>query len=324
MGFTTWPYENEVEAVMETYKFIGDNADVYGEFLDSEIPWSSWINDTPLPQAFLDNVNFKVSKKITGHKLLLSTSFLNIARDNLIADLDGTIPAHTSFNDPVIREAYLEHLVYLIERFNPDYLVFGMEVNELLVKAPAKWSEYQALANFIRQALKQQFPSLLIAESVTLHNWYDPGVADQQQFIDKITAHAALSDFTAVSFYPFLRAYDSVADYQSAFDFLHDHATKPIAITETGHIAEDLSVSSFNIDLPGDECGQKQYLETLLKNAQLNDYLFCLWWTHRDYDQLWEIFPAETKDIGRLWRDTGLIREDGEPRLAFNVWRERL
>jgi hypothetical protein len=159
---------------------------------------------------------------------------------------------------------------------------------------------------------------------VTLHNWYDPGVADQQAFIDEITAHAALSDFTAVSFYPFIRAYDSVADFQSAFDFLHDHSTKPIAFTETAHIAEDLSVASFNITVPGDECGQKQYLETLLKNAQLNDYLFCVWWTHRDYDKLWEEFPEETKDLGRLWRDTGLLSASGDARLSFDVWRERL
>src|SRR6187455_82080 len=59
MGFTTWPYNNEVEAVMDTYRFIEDNADMYAEFLDNQIPWSSWINNTPLPQAFLDDVNFK-------------------------------------------------------------------------------------------------------------------------------------------------------------------------------------------------------------------------------------------------------------------------
>ena len=324
IGFTTWPYNNEVDAVMDTYKFIEDNADIYAEFLDSEIPWNAWINNTPLPQAFVDNVNFKVSKKIPGRKLLLSTSFLNIGRDNIVADLNGSVPAHVTFNDPAIREAYLKHLVYLVDRLDPDYLVFGMEVNELLVKASAKWDSYQLLASFIRQSLKQKYPSLLVAESMTLHNWYNPGVADQQTFINKITAHAALSDFTAVSFYPFLRAYDSVDEYQSAFDFLHDHATKPIAITETGYIAEDLSVASFSINLKGNECGQKQYLETLFKNAQLNDYLFCIWWTHRDYDKLWEVFPAETKDIGRLWRDTGLVTGGGEPRPALEVWRETL
>ncbi len=64
----------------------------------------------------------------------------------------------------------------------------------------------------------------------------------------------------------------------------------------------------------------KDYLETLLLNAHNQNYEFVIWWAYRDYDKLWNTFPDEYKDIGKLCRDTGLIDEKGKERPSLNVW----
>src|SRR5690606_38448064 len=42
MGFSSWPYAATAEAVDDTYRFISENADVYSEHIDANIPWNAW------------------------------------------------------------------------------------------------------------------------------------------------------------------------------------------------------------------------------------------------------------------------------------------
>ncbi len=90
---------------------------------------------------------------------------------------------------------------------------------------------------------------------------------------------------------------------------------------ETGHLAENLSIPTLNVSINGDECGQNAYLETLLTNAQVQDYEFVIWSAHRGYDALLQIFPEEVKDSVRLWGDTGLLDENGNKRVSCATWK---
>ena len=129
-------------------------------------------------------------------------------------------------------------------------------------------------------------------------------------------------DFVAVSFYPFFKGQHTKEEFQQAFNFLHDKVNKPIAFVETTHIAEDLSVPAFDLFIEGDECEQNAYLEILLANAQKENYEFVIWWAYKDFDSLWQTFPDEVKDVGKLWRDTGLIDENGNERKGYLTWRK--
>lgn len=128
-------------------------------------------------------------------------------------------------------------------------------------------------------------------------------------------------DFVAISYYPFFQQLENVDEYQKAFDFLHSQTNKRIAFAETTQIAEDLIVSGLNLNILSSQGIQKHYLETLLLNAYREDYEFIIWWCHRDYDALWQTFPASVKDLGQLWRDSGLLDEDGNERSALSSWR---
>lgn len=321
MGFSTWSYGPDMGDINTTYSFINENADIYSEQVDDVIPWNSWINDLPLPDQFITKIQDKVSRKIPNHQLLLSVSLLNTGRDNLIEGFDGKVPEHNAINDEIIQSAYLKHLKYVIDKMAPDYLILAMEGNDLYLKDVNKWLEYKLLMEEIRAEIRNTYPSIQISESITLHNWYNPDVNNPEAYIVEIASYISNFDFASISFYPFFKGQNSKTQYQEALDFLHDHITIPIAVVETAHLAEDLIVPSINLSLSGSECQQNDYLEVLLENAQKEDYEFVIWWTHRDYDKLWNTFPDELKEIGSLWRDTGLLDEDGKERAAMETWK---
>ncbi len=161
-----------------------------------------------------------------------------------------------------------------------------------------------------------------MSESITLHNWFNPNVENPAEYISEMSNYVNQNlDFAAISYYPFFKGQHTATEFQQAFDFLHSEVTIPIAFVETNHLAENLEISGFNLNIKSDECEQLAYLETLLYNAHNENYPFIIWWAYRDYDQLWATFPTEFQDIGKLWRDTGLLNEDGKERPSFIVWK---
>ena len=322
MGFTSWPYGPDASDVEDTYDFIEKNADIFVEHIDNNIPWDAWINDTALPTEFTNEIAFKNSNKIGGHSFLLSVSVLNIDRDDLANDFDGQPPFYDRVNDPDIIDAYEQHIKYLITELSPDYLVISIESNEFRINSPEQWNDYVLMIDEVTDRVKMAFPSLPISESTTLHNLYDKVVADDPNYTQEIFARMTEWDFVAMSYYPFFQGLETQSEVQQAFDFLHQNVSKPIAFVETSTIAEDLVIDDANIHIDGDRCSQKDYLEVLLNNAQSEDYEFVIWWAHRDFDELWETFPDEVKNLGKIWRDTGLLDEDGAERPAFHTWSE--
>ncbi len=320
LGFTTWTYAPTLEAVNDTYSFIANNSDIYAEHIDNKIPWDAWINDLALPTEFTNEIIGRANRKMIDKELLLSVSLLTLNRDELASDFDDTTPSYTNLDDASIKNAYFKHINYLVDAFNPDYLVIAIEVNELNLKSPEKWDSYKTLIVDVKSRIKQSYPDLKVSESISLHNLYEPEVANPKSHIAEIFNHINQNDFVAISFYPFLKNLSSKSDFQKVFDFLHANTTLPIAFVETAHIAENLVIPNLSVSIDGDEIGQSDYLETLLENAGNQNYEFIIWWAHRDFDALWETFPEEVKDLGQVWRDTGLLSESGKERPAYSVW----
>ena len=320
MGFTSWPYAPTIESVDNTYHFIADNSDIYCEHIDSNIPWNSWINDLPLPIEFINDITARQSRKLPNTKLVVSVSLLNLDRNDLEFDYDGQIPNYSSMNDLHIEDAYFQHIKYIVNQLNPNYLIVAIEVNELLKNTPSKWDEYKLLMGNVNTRIQQEFPSLSISESMTLHNLYEPDVPNPQSYIEELVDYANTMDFVSISFYPYFKGLQTNEEFQNAFDFLHDNINQPIAFAETGHLSEDLVIDSYEISIHGNENEQNNYVEKLLVNAQEENYEFVIWWTHRDYNELWETFPLELQDVGKIWISTGLINEDGNEKEAYSTW----
>ena len=322
MGFTTWPFARTVQAVDDTYQFLVNNADIYAEHIDNAIPWNAWINNTALPSNFVNNIQSKANRRIAGSKLLLSVGLLNNTRDELMQDVDGTIPSYTHLNDIHIINAYYKHVHYLVNTLQPDRLVIAIEVNKLLLVNPAKWDEYKLMIAEVKAKIKNDYPSLPISESMMLHVLLDAKSHNLDTYINEIFTYTNQLDFTSISFYPFMNNLHTKINFQSAFDFLHQHTTNTIAFVETGNISKNLVIPNMNIDIQGNETEQRQYLETLCTNAQEHQYCFVIWWTHRDYTALWQTLPPEIQDLGSTWLSTGILKDNGTKRPSYASWRK--
>ncbi|MDX1348905.1 MAG: hypothetical protein R3279_01595 [Putridiphycobacter sp.] len=318
MGFSTWSFGPTLANVNESYDFVTSNGDVYSEHMDHKVPWEAWMNGTELPLEFTNLVADKVNRQPNNVDLLLSISFLNSDRSGIMEDFNGEKPS-VAMDDSTVIEAYFKHVCYLVDELQPMYLVYSIESNELLVNNPDAWPAFRKAMTTIGEKLTLKYPNLLMAESVTLHSWYKNDATVNTEA--EVEAIVNSGSFAAISFYPFFKGLHSTTDFQEAFDFLHSKVNIPIAFVETNHLAEDLIVDEYALNIKSDEKEQEDYLATLLLNAHQKQYHFVIWWAHRDYDALWETFPEEVKALGKIWRDTGLKDENGKDRRAMKLWR---
>lgn len=321
MGFSSWIYAPTIEAINGTAEFLKNNGDFYTEQIDEHLPWNEVMKGEKWPDKFMENINGRISRRIANNKLLLALTPLNDDRNGVLKNIDGTVP-ELSFGSPKLIEAYYSYCDKMVSLFKPDYLLIGIESNELLKKQPHLWKEYLIFSNEVFSKLKKKYPSLPISQSVTLHVLINPEVKSLTEYRRKISLFTRGFDFFGVSFYPHFLAYKTEKQFQSAFDYLHKFTRKPIAFTETANIAETVNLPKYKIVLESTPLAQKEYLQTLFKNAQKKDYMFISWWAHRDCDRLVDIFPAHVRDLGRIFQDTGIVDEEGRERPSYDVWQK--
>lgn len=320
MGFSTWPYAATTAARNETYDFLESNGDAYSEQFDDHIPWFGLIDGKPFPEPATADLNNRVNNLIQNHELIMSVSLFNPDRNNLITAYNGEIPGYSSLADQPLEDAYVAYITTILDKFpNTTYLIVAMEINEFYTNNPDQWESYKTLISAVKSRLYVQYPTLKISESITLHNFVQ---STDLEYINTITEYVNTLDFVAISYYPFMHGALEDQQIQDAFDFLHSKITKPIAFVETGQIAEELDLP--DIVLAADECTQKDYVQTLLANAQEQNYEFVIWWTHKDYDELFETLDEQTKPLARIWRDAGLVNQSDQERPGLREWKSIL
>src|SRR5262245_26574531 len=329
LGFTSWPSAATVEAVTGAYTFIAAHGDLLAEHIEEGVPWQAAADGKPFPMEFVQKMQGRTRNRPKGVKVLLSITPLDMGRKGFadLVDDKGKRAApkewtDKKFNDPGVKSAYLTYVLWMIDTFKPDYVLTGIETNEILNNRPDAWGAYRELSAHVRGEVKKKYPKLLVAESVTLHKLLEKRnkkLADYQKSIREFVAD---HDFCAVSFYPFFQGQHKAAEFDDSLTFLTTFTDKPLAIAETGHPAEDLDVKRWNLNFRTTPEEQNAYVTALLKRAQVDRYLFVTWFASKDFDELWATFPDAVKDIGRLWRDTGLVDEKGKERPALGTWKK--
>jgi len=326
MGFTPWPYGMTEQAVEDTYQAIARHGDMINHHLES-VPWKEALSGEPFAQGFRQNIENRRKRTPKGHKVVLSISALDQGRKSIAlyyGDKENMpLPPEISgkrFNDAVVEKAYFEYCRRMAEFFHPDYLVVGIETNELLNNSPQQWADYRAMSGAVRKKLKAAFPKIPVAESVTLHKLLEKGNRDLEGYRAEIREFVADHDFLAVSFYPFLAGLRTPEEFARALAFLKEFSKQRIAICETGHAAEDIVAETWQLRIPSSPSEQNDYVKALLEAASRDRYLFVNQWCWKDFDELWRSFPAEVKDLGRIFRDTGLVDEQNRERAAFRTW----
>jgi hypothetical protein len=332
MGFTPSEYDATPQALEDTYAFIGRHADLIAHHFVKGVPWPEAYDQQPYPAAVEQDLRYRERKRAARQKVFLALSPITVAAEGLGGywGASGNMPRPGSwkrkdFDDPAVITAYTHFCSTMIQRFRPDFMAYGVEVNGLVKDAPAEWPRFVRFAKLVYSALKAEHPALPIFVSLQLDYFW----ADEPQQREAIKQILPYTDYIAVSTYPYIDRYADPRDIPR--DYLARLAAvapaKPFAVAETGFAAKD--VRAFGTRIPGGEVWQDAYLRFLLAESQRLRSKFVVWFIPRDYDLLVDRLkalhiPQATIDLYGLWKSNGLVDAHGNKRRALDTWTEWL
>ncbi len=331
MGVNPFPYELSAEAIEATQLWILDNTDLVSIKLDEGVPWQEALeNKNTYDPAFEGSLDWK-GKKPQDKKVFLSMTPLNKDKNGMAGYRGAAenMPNPDPWNkkdldDPLVAKAYLNFCREMIRRFKPDYMAYGIEVNNL-IKFPAKWKKFVPLARDLYATLKKENPQLPLILTLSTETATEPEQATAQR--KQIGEILPYTDLIAVTAIPYIKEPNPAKLPKTYFAQMASLAPqKPFAIAETAFLAEDVNadIGALHIERVGKAAWQADYLKFCFDEGVKHNAKFIVWMIPRDLDKLYETLPPIIREVLLPIKDTGLLDGAGNPRKAFEVWSQWL
>lgn len=328
MGMVPWPYAYTVEAIFNTYVTIGNHADLIAHQMDDGVPWDKALANESYHENIEEDFDFRLDQAIPGHKVYLAINPIGAISDNRtgIAEYwDSTnnmeLPAgweDKEFDDADVITAYTNHVLYMIRRFDPDYMAYGIEVNMLAENDPEAFEKYLIFVEQVYTEVKNNYPDIPLFLTIVIETYLN-NLTNQKKVVQKLLPY---TDYIAVSSYPYDNIENPANLPDNWFSQMHDLAPeKPFVVAETGFLAEDLILEKYNINYTGSETWQAEYVEFLLEKAHALNAEFVVWFVPRDYDEGWiTMQQLGVDEMDGAWKDTGLYDGKGNARRSLTIW----
>ncbi len=321
MGFTSFPYDATLDALVETRRFVKAHGDIIAFHIEG-VPWAECLEGRPFSPELVRDWDGQKAATPEGGKVYLAIS----PGRGTLKEAEKSLPIPESlrgkpYDDPLVKRAYLAYCRRMRDLFKPDYLGIGIEVNEIHQADPRAWRAYADLHRLVYRELKKDHPDLPIFASFTLHGMLNKEGKEREAMLAAYRQIMPQNDLVAVSFYPFMRG--GTTAYAGCLAWLERNFGKegrPFAIVETGEAADRLRFPGSGQVIEGTPEKQAAYYEALLDFARTHETRFVISFLHRDYDALWEKIKGGAPEAFLAWRDCGLLDEGGKARPAFQVW----
>ena len=329
MGFTPWPYDSTQAAVDDVYQRIQDDGDIVDHHIMVGVPWQEALQGLPYHPNVDADLTARLQMMQPGKATFLAIDSLSGVRDGLAANwgqnFNEPLPApwdSRGFDDTEVAAAYLAFALDLIDRFDPVYFNYGTEISELMLNDPDAFNAYVSFAQTVYEGIKAQHPNLPVMVSIAFKS---PGSAEMATISSGFDRIRDYTDIVGVSVYPyiFFNHADKGDPDNMPSDWLSQASVlaqgKPIAITETGWIGENLVIPAYSVNVPSNVQFQQAYASRLLAEADSMDVEFVIWWTIVDFDALWNGVLLQDP-VASIWRDIGLVDENLMARPAMTEW----
>lgn len=235
------------------------------------------------------------------------TERLGIAIDWLGDDREGVRCRDKkpwAFANDSAADAFVAQAANFVQRYQPDYIVLGVEVDYYAVSLPTDFPSYVDAFVRARDTVKTIAPRTLVGVSFQYeHSTWLPG-SSSNLLADMLSVFGEPSDFIGLSLYPFQQGFKANEIGVNYFGQLRN-IDQPLAIIETGW--------------PGRDRAQGEYVENLLSAADEFGIRLVVWTAGGD------VPPAVLRPGTPKWAATiGLWGLGGEPKPALSVWRSWL
>lgn len=316
-GFFPSPIRVEIQSVFDTYKRIGQHADVV--LLQQNVPWSEFAAGSDVKsQTIIDMTN----QTILAHQQSLETIFVVDPLNGLNRREFVKLPAgwKPSFGNPNLCAAFKNFALRVARDFHPRYLGLASEINTYADAFPEDFPNYVSLYNEVYATVKAESPQTQV---FVTFQWEDlnnliPGADEGRARFhtnwELVDAFEPNLDLWVISTYPFgafHSASEIPADYYTS---LLTRTDKPLAVAEGGFSSE--SIPPFG----GSDQDQIDYLNSI--HDQLGARLtFWIYLIINDLDMS-SYSPKMDKDQGtlNLFSSMGFYDVDGNPKPALEVW----
>ncbi|MGD2073211.1 MAG: hypothetical protein PVG65_06965 [Candidatus Thorarchaeota archaeon] len=330
MSMTPHPYDYVPEATNETYAFVNTHTDMICHHFDNGIPWPEAYEQTEYHSAVEGDLDFRVKKLQKNQPVYLAIAPLHSDRYSMALYWGESSQMERpgewkgkEFDDPQVITAYINFCTDLIERFDPLYMNYGVEVNgNWRSESDPHFQKFLIFSQQVYTALKETYPDLPIFISLMKTTGK---LTESQKIINTLLLQ--YSDYVTVSSYPFGIIAGGAPGHPDNLprDWFSSMAAlapeKPFAVAETGYNAEDLIIPEYNWDIEGKEEWQAAYVIFLLEEMNRLDAKFVVWFVSWDYDLAYE--RIESMDFPpwvKIWKDCGFLDEEGTPRQSLGIW----
>jgi len=191
--------------------------------------------------------------------------------------------------------AYVNYATWIANAFSPKYLVIMIENNLYYVHCGGNTASWQALVNIERtayDAVKAQFPGMIVFPSFKLEDLYDQSLAgfDQAEYgalanLKRDRLGIATYPFGIQLSYGFANPYELPSDYLTRVRDLNP-SEPPIVITETGWNSASLAISYNSACYPNliysDPSFENAYSQFLIYSGYVGGFDAIAWWSDRD------------------------------------------
>jgi hypothetical protein len=323
MGLTPFPYNITQEAVDNTYQFLSEHTDIIGHHFDSGVPWPEAFNNQEYHQQVQQNLNTRLQHKNNLQETYLAVTPLNGQRNDIAgywAERENQPQTENwkniTFTDPKTTTAYINFCEKMIQKFEPKYMAYGIEVNMLADTNPEIFPEYAQFTKQVYTALKEKHPELPIFLTFQIDYYY----GNPETQIPAVEELLPYTDIIAISTYPFTRYPDPSLIPNNHFSEFASIAEKPFAVAETGFPSDSIIINDA-FSVTGTHEWQREYTEFLFIQCQNLEAEFLIWFCPVDYDATWNyLIEYDIDPIYKLWIDTGLLNEELEKKPVLELW----
>jgi len=324
MGFTLWPADMTAAGVATASDLAERHGDLVSVMFIGGLPWPEGESGA----SFSADVQKALAyRPPSGHKLFVSISPLSEGRDGLApywGEHDNMpLPADWSglaFDDPRVEKAFLGVCRRFVAGMHPDYLAIGVELNVLLSKNPSRWPGLKRLYRSTYRSLKAEYPSLPIFFTTDIGH-YTGGAAESKGKDQKGEVADLMrdSDLFAMSFYPYGNLDFAAATASGFLDFAKSFG-KPVAVSESGMLTQDVTLAGYGVTLHGTQAQQAAFEQMLLGRASSDRYRFVVNFATTDFEKLVARLSGPAAELAKVWAYTGLQDSSLHAKPALTVW----
>ena len=207
------------------------------------------------------------------------------------------------------KQRYKDSAIAFAEKYKPEYLGFGIEVNMLYEKSPADFDVFSQFFGEVYDAVKAKSPNTKVFTVFQLEKMKGlsgglfGGTSDSKKAEWTLLEKFSKADIVAFTTYPGLiykNPSDIPANYYSEID---SHTSKPVAFTEIGWHSDASPVG-----WDSSEAEQAESVRTFFDFSKDLKKEFVVW-----------SFMYDQKTV-EPFKTMGLRRFDGSAKLSWDAW----